>query len=245
MTRRNRHGGIVGVSIIVGLAILTLAGCAIEPGDTPTSGDETACPRGPAPVIEVAAAPGEPTRDDTLSVDELSHLGEVAYGKVALGATVAKLGIATQLEYNVAPSLGPGFCAYPTRVTFTVKFARRIVYVAREFRDEPCVHGEVLAHEQRHVMLDNRLLAEERTALAAGLSARLAAMDAGRGATEADAAQALARRIGLLEAELTAAFDLRRKLAHAEEIDTPAESRRAQTMCQGRIPQLLKALRRI
>lgn len=197
------------------------------------------CPYGAPPVIRVAAARNEPLRDDSLSLDQLSRLDEAAYGKVALGATESTFDLATEASLTTAPSLGTGYCAYLTRLDVTLHLSDRVVHVAREFRDEPCVHGEVLAHELRHVRLDDQLLDAERGRADAALVSALKGGAAAWGATERDAAEALKARLATITHTLSGQFTLRRRLAHAEQVDTPAESRHAREMCGGSVSRLL------
>lgn len=228
-----------GAQLAAGLALLMLAACASEESAVPAGRDDAICPRGSAPIVHVAVARGEPLRDDSLSLDELSHLDEAAFGKVALGATVSKFAMPTQIAAIAAPSLGAGFCAYLTRVDVVLKFSPRIVHVAREFHDEPCVHDEVLAHELRHVALDDKMLTEEGSALAAELPSQLGMIGAVWGTTREAAKAALQERALAIEGKESERFAQRRRLAHAQQIDTPAESQRVQRMCNGRVPQLL------
>lgn len=221
------------------LLALLLASCAGEPqpGAAPDAGGP--CPRGAPPIIRVSAARSEPARDDSLSLAQLSHLDEAAFGHVALGATESKFGISTLSTETTAPSLGAGFCAHLTRMDVTLRLSDRTIHVAREFYDEACVRDEVLAHELRHVRLDDRLLQEGIGRAEAELAAALNGGAAAWGATPHAAEEALKARLAAVTGTVSAQFTLRRRLAHAEEIDTPAESRRAQEICGGRVSRLL------
>lgn len=228
-----------GARLAAGLALLMLAACAREESEVPAGREDAICPRGALPIVHVAVAHSEPLRDDSLSLDQLSGLDEAAFGKVALGATVSRFANPTQVAAIAAPALGAGFCAYLTRVDMVLKFSPRTVHVAREFHNEPCIHAEVLAHELRHVALDDKMLDEEGSALAAELPSQLGMIGAVWGATREAAKTALNDRIVAIENRNSERFTLRRRLAHAQQIDTPAESRHVQQMCDGRVPQLL------
>jgi hypothetical protein len=216
---------------------------ATGPSDR-TSGDDLPCPRGAAPALRVDVASDTPARDDSLPIDRLSKLNEGGYGDRALGATVSHFALSRQVSGVATPSLGAGFCAYATRVAVTLTLSHRVVHVAREFRDESCIRDEVLAHEQRHVRLDDSLLAEERARLADALPAALAAMPPAWGDTRPAAEATLTHDVAAILAQAEARFLLRRRLAHAEQIDTPAERRHTQEMCGGRVPRLLATLPR-
>jgi hypothetical protein len=225
--------------------LLFVSACALDdaPVAHPDRGD-TVCPRGPAPILSIAIAAPPPRRDDSLSLDQLGRSDDAAYGKVALGATTSDFRIGTQLAVIAAPSLGTGFCAYLNRITVTLEISNRIVHVAREFRDEACIRGEVAAHEQRHVALDDRLLVEERDRLAAELPTMLLADGIVWAADKTAAERNLTDRIVAIDNKENVQFALRRRLAHATEIDTPAEARHAGEMCGGRVAQILAASRR-
>jgi hypothetical protein len=138
-----------------------------------------------------------------------------------------------------APALTDRVCAYAGAVAFHLAYAnaKRVVHVARELAGESCLHAAVLAHEMRHVALDDRLIPEEIGELRARLPARFGD-GASWGPDQATADAALRRRVEDTLAALVADLDAARQAEHRRLIDTPAEEARTKAVCGGRPRQL-------
>jgi hypothetical protein len=228
------RGGMVFVCLLA--LWVPFAGCAARENQ-----DALACPRGAPPDYALTFQSSPPSRDDTESVADLSREGELGFGHLALGLTEVQLSLAMSYNYRVAPALTDGVCNDPVRVTYRLAYARRVVHVAREFDHEPCLHGEILAHEMRHVALDDKLLAEKRAELLAELPARL---DGVRGIWGKDAAEANRRLLVLLQdagEAMMAEIKALRIVEHARQIDTPEEQLRMGRVCNGRIREMFPA----
>jgi hypothetical protein len=219
------------------LALLVLfAGCA---GRESQAG--AACPRGAPPDYVLTFQSSPPSRDDSESVEDLSRQGELGFGRLALGLTEVQLSLSMDYNYRVAPALAGGVCIDPVRVTYRLAYAKRVVHVAREFDHEPCLHGEILAHEMRHVALDDQLLTEKRSELLAELPARLDGASGIWGKDAAEANRLLLSRLRDAGEAMVAELKALRMAEHARQIDTPEEQLRMGRVCNGRVRELFPA----
>jgi hypothetical protein len=219
------------------LALLVpFAGCAGR-----ESQDGNACPRGAPPDYALTFQSSPPSRDDSESVEDLSRQGELGFGRLALGLTEVQLSLSMSYNYRVTSALGDGVCIDPVRVTYHLAYAKRVVHVAREFDHEPCLHGEILAHEMRHVALDDQLLTEKRAELLAELPARLDGVSGVWGKDAAEANRRLLSRLQDAGEAMMAELKALRTAEHAHQIDTPEEQLRIGQVCNGRARELFPA----
>ncbi|MGH7033173.1 MAG: hypothetical protein ACREFL_05540 [Stellaceae bacterium] len=220
------------------LALCTLWGCA-ESRDAEVARDGAACARGAPPTYSVGLLLPEPNVDDTLSIAQIAERSQADYRYLTLGATIGKLVIVGVARPRVSEGVTGGDCAYPQAVAISMTLAQRVIHVAREFSGtEPCVYREVLDHERRHVALDDRLLAAEKTALASTLPTRLADLDGVWGKNAAAARSALSTRLQADVQILQDDIEAKRHAAHAAQIDTFDERHRLANACGGRLKQL-------
>jgi hypothetical protein len=137
-----------------------------------------------------------------------------------------------------------GVCAYPTRIAFTLGLTARKIHVASDFaRAEPCIYREVLAHEERHVALDNALMHMAADALRVAAPMRFADLYGVWGESDAAARQNLQHRLEADDQSLRLEIERKRVAAHAEAIDTPEERIRLVEACAGRLEKLYPAYR--
>ncbi|MGB8181826.1 MAG: hypothetical protein WCF13_05615 [Stellaceae bacterium] len=195
------------------------------------------------PAARIEFASRSPSYDNAAPLAQLSKDAGLTVGREALGVTEVKLSLSAQYRIRHAPALTAGVCAYPDDIVLRLSYAVRIVHVARKFANEPCLHAAILAHEMRHVALDDRLIPREAATFDAGLPARIGN---GAGFWGADAAAA-DLRVDQLVTTVGAAFmktldDVRRR-EHVRQIDTPDEQPRIAAACGGRLNQLISATR--
>jgi hypothetical protein len=201
--------------------------------------DLTSCSRGPVPDYAVTTFLPEPKIDTDLSLRQIGRLMKVDERHMALGATVSHEVIFALMTVDVRPSTAGGVCAYPTRIAFTLSLTARKIHVASDFaRAEPCVYREVLAHEERHVALDNRLMNIAADALRVTAPKRLADLYGVWGESDAVAKQNLQHRLEADDQSLRLEIERKRVEAHAEAIDTPEERTRLVEACAGRLEKL-------
>ncbi|HYL34169.1 MAG TPA: hypothetical protein VEU53_13600 [Stellaceae bacterium] len=195
------------------------------------------------PAAHIEFASRSPSYDNATPLAQLSNDVGLTVGHVALGVTEVKLSLSAQYRIRNAPALTTGVCAYPDDIVLRLSYAVRIVHVAREFANEPCLHSTILAHEMRHVALDDKLIPRETAMFDVGLPARIGN---GAGLWGADAAAADSRIDQLVTtagaALMKTLADVRRR-EQVRQVDTPNRQPRITAACGGRLNQLLAVTR--
>lgn len=159
-------------------------------------------------------------------------------GRVANAHT---LGLAA-IQYNqqwqvniVTASLGQGrYCGAAQTVTVAFGYDQRTVYVASELPRGSCIHGEVLAHEMRHVAVDEQLLREYVPVLKRRLEDVVVRARPAQGRSERQVMSAIEQPIRAAMRQLMEEFGRERNARQAR-IDTPAEYERIGRSCNGKI----------
>jgi hypothetical protein len=232
------EGASASVSARFGLAAAGSSVRGFDPRDL------TSCSRGPAPDYAVTTFLPAPKIDTDLSLGQIGRLMKVDERHMALGATVSHEVIFALMTVDVRKSMAGGVCAYPTRIAFTLGLTARKIHIASDFaRAEPCVYGEVLAHEERHVALDNALMHIAADVLRFAAPKRFADLYGVWGESDAAAKQNLQHRLEADDQSLRRAIERKRLEAHAEAIDTPEERTRLVGACGGRLEKLYPAYR--
>ncbi len=224
------------------LGIAVLAACA--PLNSGPTRDASACPRGAPPTYTVTPVLPEPKIDSSMTLDQIAERSKVDYRYMTLGATESKLIVIGVFNTRIASSSAGGVCAYPTEAMITVGFSDRVIHIAHEFQgSEPCVYKEVLGHEEEHVALDNRILADASASWARTLPQQLTDIDGVWGPDDATARQNLQTRMKAHEDALRAELQEKRNESHARDIDTQEERFRLRHTCNGRLAQLYPEFR--
>ncbi len=203
------------------------------------SRDQLYCPRGEIASYEIATFLPRPKIDATLSLEAIGRLTRIDFHHLALGATEGREVAFALIAVRTLPSTRGGVCAYATRVTLTLGLTARKIHIASDFAGtEPCVYGLILAHEKRHVALDDRIMKAAAASLRRNAAQRFDDIDGVWGKDATAAQHALQRRIETDEDALRAEIREVRVEAHAEKIDTPQERLRLVAACGGRLKQL-------
>ncbi|WP_162801081.1 hypothetical protein [Azospirillum brasilense] len=155
------------------------------------------------------------------------------------------LGLAA-IQYNqqwqagvMTASLGQGrYCGAAQTLTVTFGYDERTVYVARELPQGSCIHGEVLAHEMRHVAVDEQLLREYVPVLKRRLEDVVGRSRPVQGRSERQVMAAIEQPIKAAMRQLMDEFGRERNARQAR-IDTPAEYERIGQSCDGEINRYL------
>jgi hypothetical protein len=203
------------------------------------SRDQLYCERRELPSYEVTTFLPRPKIDDTMSLDAIGRLTQVDFHHMALGATEGREVAFALIAVRTVPSTHGGACAYATRVTLTLGLTARKIHIASDFAGtEPCVYDVILAHEKRHVALDDRIMKAAAASLRRNAVQRFDDIDGVWGRDAGAARRALQRRIEAGEDQLRAEIEAVRIEAHAAQIDTPQERHRLVAACGGRLKQL-------
>ena len=212
---------------------MMLAACSI----VTAFGADLACPPRDPPSVEVVMDLGKIQRDDSRSRAELQQLPGSA-GHLALGMTSATVSMSIEPVITYRGWQNGSACAYAADVRIRLSIPERVIRIARELRAEPCLYDEVLAHERRHVVLDDEILKEQQHRLLRELPDRLKALEGVSGNSPEAAYNAFRGRLRDILRTISDEIEAERVRRHRDEIDTPDEIGRARSMCQGRLQQL-------
>jgi len=239
VTRRGGCGSASLRRLAVFSALVLLAGCKSAP--VPRSDVAEACERRVPPGrVEVTTLPVRPTIDTSLSYLELTKLARREDGSWVLGLTRPALRVEARWRYaGLSDDGGRRACIRPS-LFMRLRYEPVNVFVGREFLDDDCAYQFILAHEQRHVDVHVRRLAEVAVDLQRDLDEHLKGVVHVGSRDELDKrlkAEVAERWIPLAERQLK---DVARE--HAA-IDSPQEYARATSACQGRIASVIAAHR--
>lgn len=156
-------------------AATLLAGCdrvAALASATPFASFESRCASLPPGRIDVVHVPKPFTEDFSLANADLERFAEpAAEHHRTVGLTRAQFGYRSTLELDgLEDPRGGRSCARP-RVRVEIASSEMTVYVAREYRGDPCREPLILEHEHRHVAVFERYGEEVAPLLARDLDA--------------------------------------------------------------------------
>lgn len=200
---------------MLGGALTLAAGCDRVAGMTDAAGKqafEARCLALPPAGVDVVRAPNAVAVDDSRSGRDLEHMTDAGSGRHrTAGVTLANFGYRSTIDLEgLENARGERACARP-RVHVEVALSSLTVYLAREYRGDPCREPLILAHEQRHVEVFERYADEAARTLARELKERVGngvrygpTMLALQDAVKADLAQWLESFMTRARAELAA-----------------------------------------
>jgi len=197
---------------------------------SPAGGFESRCEDLPPSSVSISMKPPRIAEDGTVPADVLTRLSASPLEAMrTIGLTQAKFGHRSTLEVKgIEDRMGARACVRPA-VAVELYVAPMTVYVAREYRDDPCRARVIREHEQRHVDTYVAFVRESVPRLKSKLE--LVVGPAPHfGYTVAEAQATLDRRLGdaltafMRNAEQTLA-------ARQAAIDTPEEYERIRLAC--------------
>lgn len=202
------------------------------------------CERNQEPKITVDSRASPPEHDYTKSVVELGGIsrdkGTAARGRPGkiLGLATVRYGNGENAKLMVARQNDGSLCVAPSEIHITLALEERRVYVARELPEGTCIHGEVLAHELRHVQTDERLLAEFLPRVEPRVRGELRRIGTYRASSQEEAWARLNAVMKPLMQSLMRDFGAERSARQAR-IDTLLEYRRVSVSCNGELAKYL------
>lgn len=167
------------------------------------------------------------------------HGPQGALKSAVLGLSSVRFGFVS--EIGAIFTLGPNatVCGRMNLLKVSFGYQERTVLVARELPRDTCIHGEVLAHEMKHVKVDDELLAEYVEVVRRRLEAFV-----GRQGPTVSRSQNHAMTVmrGQVDRELAALNrDFTRERDRRQmQIDTLQEYRRVTDSCNGEALKYLK-----
>lgn len=200
------------------------------------------CTELPKPAVVLERVTAKPTENTRYGVGQLNALGhqENRPGRTILGLTRGQAVTSYALKLpGYRDASGRWECVSP-QITVRYGFSPMTVYVAREFPAGSCAHGEIHAHEMRHVAA----YAEHIAAIEANLTQTLQRRFNGTAPWRGPAGEIAEK----LRKELDERWlpYLQREIAKVDtaqaRIDTDEEYERVAASCKGEITQKLAAL---
>jgi hypothetical protein len=204
--------------LVVGLAAPTVAA--------------PACPAA-GPVVAVELQVPEPVIDNTLPQLTVQRLaGKMHHGGRTLGLYRTELKTEWEESFGRRDD-GGETCVWIERITLRLTMPVRVIYIVRQRQPGTCPYESVLAHERRHQVTDDALLAEAVPSLRQAVAEALATLPAPRPVpvdAASNARRQLAEPVNAVVRRILAAFSATREARQAE-VDTPQEYRRVRAAC--------------
>lgn len=192
--------------------------------------------------LDIAVAPLQ--RNDGLGIAQLGRLpgrspgpAGAARGHV-LGLTQARYGEQSQVSALFQRLPDGSYCASASKLEVSFGYQERTVFIARELPAGSCVHGEVLAHEMRHVAVDEALLREFAPLIRRRLDEAVARMAPVRSRSQQQAMAAVRRPLEQAMRAVMQEFGRERDRRQAR-IDTVEEYARIREVCDGEVNKYL------
>ncbi|HYH19177.1 MAG TPA: hypothetical protein VD995_11225 [Azospirillum sp.] len=231
------HACVPMAAALVAAVVLSAPGLA--------AAQSNGCPAFDRPTVQVDFQAAPLGRDDTRSTAQLAGLPGRAPGPAGasggniLGLAHAKYGEQSQLGAVFQPQRDGSVCAAVSSVKVTFGFIERVVYVARELPRGSCIHGEVLAHEMKHVATDEALLKEFQPEIRRRIETAAARLGTVRARSQQQAVQALRRPLDAALKGLLQEFSRNRDDRQAR-VDTIQEYQRVSRSCGGELGKYIK-----
>lgn len=205
------------------------------------------CPDFSAPLITLNKVIAQPRLDHSLNLTGLRHMAMDTQKEFSsqshetpVGLTAASLKLDTQFEIKVrTASNDPMVCAQISALTLHMGFDDTTVYMARELPHNTCSYAEVLAHEQKHIAVDQEFVDALMPALQTILQQATASIGVIRASSAKVAEQQITSLIHNYMGDLGNHLSAIRKKKQAQ-VDTPAEYDRLSRSCQGELSRIIR-----
>lgn len=226
-------------SFLPGLAALL---CTLAHAQSPSADWAALCEaRLPPTRIEVRAASAPIRTLHHRSVDDLTQLQRLPQDNVrTLGLTELRLGTAIQYKASTLQRRGEALTCMRPAIEVTLSLDPHTVSVASEFDEGSCAYRHVLAHEMRHVEVNQQTLASAADRMREGMRSSFA--NKVYYGEPAELQERLTRHIREQWLPWVDA-QMKHTLQRHREIDTPEEYARNRTACGGEIARVLDSVR--
>jgi hypothetical protein len=189
-------------------------------------------PSQPVVIMDVRAA--VPTIDNTLPQSSLQQLAGVAYHRGrAEGLYKAQIG-ARPGVLVMRRGKGGETCLWIDKVTVTITWPMRKIYIVRNLPPGSCNYEAVLGHERKHQATDDAVLSEYVPRFRTQLEATIRALPPPRPVPLAQADAEENRLVGMITTTLERTVNTMRDVRHVRQafVDTPDEYRRVGAACR-------------
>ena len=193
------------------------------------------CPAFSPPKIVISVEPPDDRTNTTKTLAQMRAAAQIHHPDPIVGAYVGALQYGIQIDDTVREIKTGHFCATPQYVTVKLGL-ERIIYVPREFADDPCLVALAHDHEAKHAESDVTTLGTARPTFEGVARAAVTRATREAAPTRSDA---IARLTAAIQSSVNEALDemtaARQRLD--AEVDGPAELDRLKTACGGRAAQ--------
>jgi len=209
-----------------------------------TAANASICAREADPGISVELMSVAPTRDLSRDSRRLTavpgrgHVPAGAAGGRVLGLSTARLAESSRVDIHLSILSDGSFCATVSGVAAAFGFDQRRVFIANELPEGSCAFDEVLAHEMRHVRVDDEASRAFLPKVEARLRAEALAAPPLRSRDRRGVVEAQQRRVRAAMRSLLDEFSRERDRLQAA-VDTTDEYKRVTASCGGEIAKLL------
>lgn len=228
------------------LAYTTLAcaaGLQALPAPAQMLVDDGACPALAEPSVRVTTYFEAPAYNFEQPLPRLKDIvaaqaSAVFHRDQPVGFAVGELNFSITLQTNMVVGSDGRICARPAEAHVDVGFQHNAIYVARELPRSSCGHAEILAHEEGHVAIDRKLLADYQPMLQQFAEVAIRKLGVVRANDPNEARQRMQNFINdQLE---VAAGEMNKERGYRQQAhDSPAEYQRLSEACNGAIQQVV------
>lgn len=201
------------------------------------------CPPLPEPTVRVTTFFEAPAYNFEQPLPRLKDIvaaqaSAVFHRDQPVGFAIGELNFSIMLQTNMIVGTDGRVCARPAEARIDVGFQHNSIYVARELARNTCGHAEVLAHEEGHLAIDRKLLAEYQPILQQFTEAAIRKLGIVR-ATDPEEARRRMQNFINDQLEL-AAGEMNKDRGYRQQAhDNPAEYQRLSAACGGTIQQIV------
>lgn len=195
----------------------------------------------PPTVVEVKAEPAPIRHRRDRSVADLMQIQRLPQENAfTLGLTEVQLGTRIAFRSPVLSHPRERLVCMRPAITVTLSLDPHVVSVASEFEDGSCAHRHILAHEVRHVQINQLTLASAAERMREGMKQSF-----GNKVYYGEAKELQERLTRHIQDQWLPWVDAQMKhtLQRHREIDTPEEYARNRTACGGEIARTLDSMR--
>lgn len=227
------------------LAVLLSAAAFLPWGARPAAAQAYGCPTFERAQVKFDVTMAPLKHDYDKSVAQLAAMPGrapgprgAAHGHI-LGLAHSSYEHRYSMNARFAPQRGGVFCGALATVTVSIGLSERTVMVAKELPRGTCIHREVLAHEMKHVAVDEKLLKDFIPIAKRRVEDAVARMGTVRARGQEQVMTQLRRPLDAVLKETMQDFSRERQKRQAQ-VDTMQEYERVTRSCDGEVRKYVK-----
>jgi len=214
------------------LLVAVFTGAFLIMGTAHAHDADVACPTDATPKIDINVTPDEIKIKTDKSLQQLRQVAEGHHPGPLVGLYLGALQYTAQID-DTLQKIGTGrLCATPKYVTLIMALDR-IIWIPREFADDPCLAELARNHEEKHAAADAMALDHFRPSLGSAVGAAVRRATSVAGVSRADVLAVLTQAIQSAVNRLLDEMETERRHLDAV-VDNETELERLKTACDGR-----------